>query len=214
VVGESAGVLEDYACLADGLLALHQVSAEPRWLVHAVALLDTALTRFADPETPGAFHDTADDADALVLRPADPSDNASPSGASALAGALVQASALAGAEHADRYREAAEAALARAGALVGQAPRFAGHWLSVAESLARGPLQVAIVGADDELRRTAVATAPGGSVVLAGEPDAAGVPLLADRPLVDGAAAAYVCRGYVCDRPVTSAVDLAALLAR
>ena len=214
VVGESAGVLEDYACLADGLLALHQVTAEPRWLAQAVALLDTALAHFADHESPGAFHDTADDADALVMRPADPSDNASPSGASALAGALVQASALAGADRADRYREAAEAAVARAGALVAQAPRFAGHWLSVAESLARGPLQVAVVGEDARLWRTAVAKAPGGSVVLAGAPDAPGVPLLADRPLVDGAAAAYVCRGYVCDRPVTTADELADLLVR
>jgi uncharacterized protein len=29
------------------------------------------------------------------------------------------------------------------------------------------------------------------------------VPLLADRPLVAGAAAAYVCRGFVCEQPTT-----------
>jgi uncharacterized protein YyaL (SSP411 family) len=52
----------------------------------------------------------------------------------------------------------------------------------------------------------------GGGIVLAGEPDAPGVPLLADRPLVDGAPAAYVCRGYVCDRPVTSVEELTAQL--
>ncbi len=54
--------------------------------------------------------------------------------------------------------------------------------------------------------------APGGSVVVAGEPDAAGVPLLAHRPLVDGSAAAYVCRGFVCDRPVTTPEELTAAL--
>jgi uncharacterized protein YyaL (SSP411 family) len=54
--------------------------------------------------------------------------------------------------------------------------------------------------------------APGGTVVVAGEPDAPGVPLLAGRPLVDGSAAAYVCRGYVCDRPVTTEGELAAAL--
>jgi hypothetical protein len=54
--------------------------------------------------------------------------------------------------------------------------------------------------------------APGGSVVVAGEPDAPGVPLLADRPVVDGAAAAYVCRGFVCDRPVTTEDELASAL--
>jgi uncharacterized protein len=39
------------------------------------------------------------------------------------------------------------------------------------------------------------------------------VALLADRPLVDGGAAAYVCRGMVCDLPVTRAEDLLAQLA-
>jgi uncharacterized protein YyaL (SSP411 family) len=37
-------------------------------------------------------------------------------------------------------------------------------------------------------------------------------PLLADRPLVDGLAAAYVCRGFVCDRPVTDPAELRQLL--
>ena len=91
VVGESAAVLDDYGCLADGLLALHQATAGPRWLSAVIDLLDFALDRFADPDGPGAFFDTADDAERLVRRPADPGDNASPAGASALAGALVAA---------------------------------------------------------------------------------------------------------------------------
>jgi uncharacterized protein YyaL (SSP411 family) len=176
-------------------------------------LLDTALARFADPSNPGAYHDTADDADALVWRPSDPSDNASPSGASALAGALLTASSLVGPEDATRYRTAAEEAVARAGQLASRVPRFAGHWLTVAEALAAGPLQVAIVGTPEttaELLKEALAHAPGGTVILAGTPDS--TPLLTDRPLVDGQAAAYICRGYVCDRPVTDAPTLVAAL--
>jgi uncharacterized protein YyaL (SSP411 family) len=211
VAGEAGGVLEDYGCLADALLTLHQATADPRWLTVAVSLLDTALARFADPSAPGAYHDTADDADVLVLRPSDPSDNASPSGASALAGALLTASSLVGSSAASQYRAAAEEAVARAGQLAARAPRFAGHWLTVAEAMAAGPVQVAIVGTDsDLLLRSAVEHAPGGSVIMAGSPDAA--PLLADRPLVDGKAAAYVCHGYVCDRPVTEPADLIAAL--
>ncbi|MEV4599115.1 thioredoxin domain-containing protein [Amycolatopsis sp. NPDC049253] len=212
VAGVPVGVLEDYACLADGLLALHQATGEPQWLEEASRLLDLALAHFAS-DAAGAYHDTADDAETLVQRPADPTDNASPSGASALAGALLTASALAGHERAGRYRDAADAALQRAGLLVDRAPRFAGHWLSVAEAAQSGPVQVAVVG---EGRSALVAAAArqihGGGVVLGGAPDAPGVPLLADRPLVDGAAAAYVCRGYVCDRPVTSAGELLAQL--
>jgi len=82
----------------------------------------------------------------------------------------------------------------------------------VAEALQAGPVQVAVVGSDAGLRLAAARGVHGGGIVLAGEPDAPGVPLLADRPLVAGAPAAYVCRGYVCDRPVTSAEELTAQL--
>ncbi|MDX8036616.1 thioredoxin domain-containing protein [Lentzea sp. BCCO 10_0856] len=208
VAGPSFGVLEDYGCLADGLLALHQVTGSIRWLDMACGLLDTALSRFAVPDSPGAYYDTADDAEALVRRPADSTDNASPSGASSLASALLTASLLSGAERSSRYASAASDAVTRAGLLAARAPRFAGHWLTVAEALVAGPLQVAVVGAGEDPRRaslwaTAVANVPGGGVVVSGEPGS--VPLLEDRPLVDEAPAAYVCRGYVCDRPVVSA---------
>ncbi|MFI9011890.1 thioredoxin domain-containing protein [Actinosynnema sp. NPDC053489] len=207
VAGTAAGVLEDYGCFADGLLALHQATGDVAWFTAARGLLDTALARFAGGE-PGVYYDTADDAEALVQRPSDPSDNASPSGASSLASALVTASVLGGPS---TYREAAEAALARAGLLAAREPRFAGHWLSVAEAMALGPVQVAVVGDDPELVGAAWTGVHGGGVVVAGAPDSA--PLLADRPLVDGRAAAYVCRGYVCDRPVTTVADLTAALA-
>ncbi|WP_199432536.1 thioredoxin domain-containing protein [Qaidamihabitans albus] len=215
-VGEAAGVLEDYACLADGLLALHQATGEPLWLTEATMLLDTALAHFAGDE-PGVFYDTADDAEALVQRPADPADNASPSGASALANALLTASALAGPEQAGTYRDACERAIERAGMLATRVPRFAGHWLTAAEALRAGPVQVAVVGPDAAARSgllvEAARAAHGGAVVLAGPPEAEGVPLLADRPLVDGGPAAYVCRGYVCERPVTTPGELATALA-
>jgi uncharacterized protein YyaL (SSP411 family) len=212
VVGSSAGVLEDYSCVASGLLALYQATGEARWLDGAVSLLDSALARFADLSAPGAYFDTADDAEKLVHRPADPGDNASPSGASALASALLTASVLVGPSRAGVYREAAERAVARAGVLTSRAPRFAGHWLGVASALELGPVQVAIAGSSDSLLAAAVAKAHGGAVVLSGAPDSS--PLLADRPLVDGQAAAYVCRGYVCDRPVTTVTELTAALSR
>jgi uncharacterized protein YyaL (SSP411 family) len=214
-VGTSAGVLEDYGCLADGLLALHQATGSPKWLAEATGLVETAVAHFTDPEATGAFFDTADDAERLVRRPAEPADNASPSGASALAGALLTASALTDHETSARYRDLVEAALGRAGLLIGRAPRFAGQWASVAEAWLAGPVQVAVVGegsAAAELRAAAVSWVAGGSVVLAGAPDLPGAPLLADRPLVSDGPAAYVCRGFVCDRPVTTVDDLAEAL--
>jgi uncharacterized protein len=70
---------------------------------------------------------------------------------------------------------------------------------------------VALVGGDPELERTAWLHRPPGAVVVAGEPDATGLPLLAGRPLLGGRATAYVCHGMVCDLPVT---DVEALIAK
>jgi uncharacterized protein YyaL (SSP411 family) len=205
VVGDAAGVAEDYGDLAAGLLLVHQASADRRWLDAAGELLDTALAHFADGS--GGFFDTADDAEQLVRRPKDATDNATPSGSSALAGALVGYSALTGSM---QHRAAAENALRIVSELGRRQPRFLGWALAAAEALVAGPLQIAIVGEDGAgpLTRTAWRLRPPGAVVVSGAPDQPGVPLLAGRPLVRGEAAAYVCRGMVCDLPVTTAADL------
>ena len=212
VVGTPAGVAADHGDLAEGLLALHQATGEARWLTAAGDVLDVALEHFADASGQGGFYDVADDAERLVVRPRDPSDGPEPSGQSALAAALVTYAALTGSA---RHRGAAESAVAASGALARQAPRFAGWALAAAEALAAGPLQVAVVGSGPgaaDLARTARRTPAAGAVVVHGPPDADGVPLLADRPLVAGGPAAYVCRGFVCDRPVTTTAELAAAL--
>ncbi|MBM6400374.1 thioredoxin domain-containing protein [Phycicoccus sonneratiae] len=212
VPSAAPGVLDDHADLAEGLLALHRATGEARWLAAAGDLLERALARFVDTE--GLVHDTAHDAPALFTRPASRSDNAEPTGASALAGALLTYAALTGSA---RHREAADRALAACGSVAASEPRFAGWALAVAEAAVAGPLQVAVVGSGpgaEELLAEVLAASSPGLVHVAGEPDSAGVPLLADRPLVDGSPAAYVCRGFVCDRPVTTPEDLAAALHR
>jgi uncharacterized protein YyaL (SSP411 family) len=205
MVGEPAGVLEDYGCVAEGFLAVYQVTAEPRWLDLARQLLDVALARFGNGA--GGFHDTADDAEQLVARPADPTDNATPSGASAVCAALVTYAALTGETS---YRESADATLATLGPLIESHPRFAGYAATVAEAALTGPYEIAVATSDpaDPLVEAVRRHAPGGSVIVVGTPDQPGVPLLADRPLTDGAATAYVCRGFVCERPVTTSADL------
>ncbi|GAA2700000.1 thioredoxin domain-containing protein [Micromonospora olivasterospora] len=210
VVGEPAGVLEDYGCVAEAFCALHQLTGEGRWLELAGQLLDVALARFAAPD--GGFYDTADDAERLVTRPADPTDNATPSGRSAIVAALVTYAALTGQT---RYREAAEAALATVAPIVARHARFTGYAATTAEALLAGPHEIAVVTDDpagDPLVATAYRHAPPGAVVVAGRPDQPGVPLLADRTLRDGRPTAYVCRGFVCQQPVTSVDDLLAQL--
>ncbi|TDE30830.1 thioredoxin domain-containing protein [Actinomadura sp. 6K520] len=207
--GANAGVLEDYADVAEGLLALHGVTGDPGHMRIAGELLNTVLDRFGDGE--GGFYDTADDAERLFRRPQDPTDNATPSGQFAAAGALLSFAALTAS---DRHRQAAEEALAPAAALADRHARFAGWGLAVAEARAAGPVEIAVIGAPDDertrsLHRTALLSGAPGAVVSVGPPDAAGVPLLEGRGLVAGVPAAYVCRGFVCRRPATSTADLA-----
>jgi uncharacterized protein YyaL (SSP411 family) len=170
------------------------------------------LDHFADPG--GSFYDTADDAEVLLRRPQDPSDNAAPSGPSAAAGALLTYAAYTGSS---RHREAADSALGVYSALARQYPRFAGWGLAVAEAAVDGPREVAVVGSPgdgrfEQLSRVALlGTAPGLVVALGSlDPDqVTAVPLLLDRPLVGGESAAYVCRGFVCDAPTTDPQALA-----
>jgi uncharacterized protein YyaL (SSP411 family) len=209
-VGDSPAILEDHGALATGLLTLNQVTGEASWLMAATDLLDTAMAQFADPDSPGRWFDTAADAERLVLRPADPVDGATPSGASLVTEALIIAGHLA--PDGERYRRAAEQALAAHTLLLARAPRGASHWLALAEAAVRGPLQIAVAcdRAGSKLLAEARALAPGGAIVVGGPPDSS--ELLAGRGRVDALDAAYVCRGPVCDLPVTTASELAAAL--
>ncbi len=211
VVGAPDGVLEDYGCVAEAFLALHQSTTDGAWLDAASGLLHTATTRFARSD--GGFFDTADDAQRLVVRPADPTDNATPAGLTAIAAALVTHSALA---DETSHRDIAERALATIAGTMGTFPDAVGHGFTTAQALLAGPHGIAVAdpAGDSELARSARRLAPAGAVVVVGPPNHPGVPLLRGRALIDGRPTAYVCRGFVCDRPVTSVGELAELLGR
>ena len=211
--GTTAGALDDYACVAGGFLTLSGVTGEARWLARAGELLEVALDSFGDGQ--GGFYDTAADGEALIFRPADPADNATPSGTFAVAGALLSYSALTGSA---RHREAAEGAL---GVLPGIATRYpvaAGMGLAVAEAWLAGPAEIAVVGdPDDErtqvLHHTALFAAPPGAVLALGDGGPSDIPLLEGRDPVDGVPAAYVCRQFTCQAPVTTPTQLRDALA-
>jgi uncharacterized protein YyaL (SSP411 family) len=224
VVGSAPGVLEDYADVAEGFLALFAATADQRWVAHAGHLLDAVLDRFGDGL--GGFFDTAgDETDAVlarIRRPRDPADGPVPSGQAAAAGALLTYAALTGSL---RHREAAERALTEPLLLAERYPRAAGWALAVVEAVLDGPREIAVVGPSDDpgtraLLRAAVSSSAPGAVLALGEAvraDPAEVPLvglLADRPMIGGRPTAYVCRGFVCDRPTTDPQELAEQLAR
>ncbi|MFG3030776.1 thioredoxin domain-containing protein [Streptomyces sp. NPDC048253] len=212
--GANAGVLEDYADVAEGFLALASVTGEGVWLEFAGFLLDHVLVGFVDPGS-GALYDTAADAERLIRRPQDPTDNAAPSGWSAAAGALLSYAAHTGSEP---HRSAAERALGVVKALGPRVPRFIGWGLAAAEALLDGPREVAVVvpGTADPaaaaLHRTALLGTAPGAVVAFGTTGSDEFPLLADRPLIDGEPTAYVCRNFTCDAPTADPERLRAAL--
>ncbi len=201
VVGRHGGVLEDYAELARGLLALHQATADGRWLAVAGELIEAIPARFSDGA--GGFFDTPEDGEVLIRRPQDPTDGPTPSGAAAASDALITYAALSGKPE---PRVLAEAALASFGPIIAKAPRAAGTAAATAEALLAGPLEVAVAGppgsARAELAAVVRAGTSAGAVSVVGEPDAPGVPLLAGRRTTDLPVAVFVCQGFVCQAPL------------
>ncbi|MBC7633465.1 thioredoxin domain-containing protein [Aeromicrobium sp.] len=207
VAGQNSAVLEDHGAVAEAFLAVLGLTGDARWLDRARGLLDRVVDHYTDPA--GGFFDTDDDAETLIVRPKDASDNAYPSGTSAAVAALIAFAAVTG-EH--RYRAAAESGIASGSSVATQVPRFAGWTLAAAEAVLAGPLEVAVVGPADErsdLHRAALALTSPGAVVVAGEVGLE-IALFEQRELVDGRVTAYVCESFVCRRPVTTVGELTA----
>ncbi|TCO48289.1 hypothetical protein EV646_104106 [Kribbella antiqua] len=200
-VGTAHGVLEDYASYAQACLTLLGATGNIEWFKTAEGLLDRVIEQFV---ADGSYFDTAADAEELVWRPQDPTDNASPSGVSLAAEAFTTLASLTGSV---RYETAAKQALKASAAIAARAPRFAGRALAVAETIASGPLEIAIVGESAELRRTAFSSAPWGTAIVHGAPGL-DVPLMAGRDLVNDRPAAYVCQKFTCQLPVVLPEDL------
>ena len=208
------GYLEDYALLADALLAVYELTFDPRWLREAQAIAGSMVDRFWESEQ-GCFYDTAADAERLIVRPRDVLDNATPSGNSVATHVLLKLGHLTG--DADAARRA-EAVLAGHRQALARYPTAFGELLGALD-FAIGPVtEVAIVGdrAAAETRallrevyrrfqpnRLVVGRAP------ADQESATITPLLQEREPRDGRATAYVCVGYTCSPPVTEPAELA-----
>jgi len=214
-----AGTLEDQACLADGLLALYEATADERWFAAAGETTAAILARFADPS--GGFHDTADDAELLVARPRSLEDNAVPSGGAMTAMVLLRLAALTGE---GRYAEAAEAALGVVGTAAAAYPTAFGQWLAAIDWQV-GPVdEIAIVGDPADPRTERLAAVARGAprhlgwrprqvVAISAGSAATAVPLLQGRFALRGLPTAFVCRSFACRQPVTEPEALAAILA-
>lgn len=207
--GKLNGYLEDYAYLADGLIALYQTTFDAEWFVWARQLADMMLTHFTDDER-GGFFDTSDDHEALIFRPKTIQDNATPSPNAMAARVLTLLNLYTGDGN---YADVAAKMTAALGQAMSQYPTGFAHWLGNVWLLTNYMKEVAIVGDAEAVKNMVGVTRFGyrPNVIVAAGTDAR-VPLLKDRPQIDGKVTAYVCENFVCQLPVVSADDLAAQL--
>jgi hypothetical protein len=200
---------DDYGAAALGLYALYQTTGDERWFLAAERLVSTLVDQFADLEG-GGFFATASDAEQLIARPKNLQDNPTPSDNALAAEALLTHSAYTGDVAALRL---VEATVRAAGVLIERHPAFAGQMLAVWATALHGIKEVAIVGTspgDTEALAAVVAERFRPDCVPAvGTTGATQVPLLRDRAAGEGALA-YVCRDFVCERPVATPAALRA----
>jgi uncharacterized protein len=207
---EHNAFLEDYAALIIALLALYQSDPDPQWFNRAVSMAEDMVTHFIDPQ--GGFFDTRSDHEPLVTRPKNLQDNATSSGNSLAATALLLLSAYTAW---GEWREIAENMLATMQPAAKHYPTAFGNWLSALDFALYPVQEVAILGdlqspATGEMISAVWESYRPNLVGAISEypPPPDSPPLLKDRPLVDGKPTAYVCQNFVCHQPVTSADGL------
>ncbi len=210
--------LSDYANLIEGLLELYEATFERRWLDRAVELNDAVVAHYWDTER-GGFFTTAHDHEALLVRHKDARDGAVPAGNSVQLMNLLRLAVMLGDA---RLRELADRTMTAFASQVQAAPWSSERFLGAVEFARVGPVELAIVGdptapATRALLQEIHGTYLPNRVLMLRDPrrpkDGVSSPLLADRELIDGRPAAYLCRNYACQRPVTTPAELARQLA-
>jgi len=207
--------LEDYASLILGLLTLYQSDPNPFWYAAAEKLANEMAGSFDDPN--GGFFDTRVDQEGLIIRPKDLQDNATPSGNSSAAIALLQLSIYSGN---DEYREKAEKIISKISPLASRYPTAFAQWLTAADFTLADTKEVAILGdpsATDTVKLVNKLWATYRPDIIAAISDFPPPPeapaLLKDRSMINDRPTAYVCRRFVCLHPVTTPGELSDQLA-
>jgi uncharacterized protein YyaL (SSP411 family) len=208
------GYLEDYAMVADGLVAVYEATFETRWLVEADALMGAVSELFWDEES-RAYYDTPADHEELLTRPRDVYDSAAPSGTSVATEVLLRLSLFL--DRSD-YRQRAEDILGELAGGMEKVPGAFGRLLCALDFSTAEPREVAVVGnpgaTDTRALLNTVYSAYLPNKVVAGrdpDDDEAGglIPLLEGRTAREGKPTAYVCVQYACQAPTTDPEELA-----
>jgi uncharacterized protein YyaL (SSP411 family) len=196
----------DHAALVDAFVRLAELTGQARWLTEATSTADAMIELFWDDEHGGLFT-TGDDAEALITRPKDLTDNATPSANSLAAVALLRLGALTGDQ---RWTDRAEDVLRLLGTAAARTPLAFGHLLAAVDLL-RDTTEVVVTGDRPDLVNAVQQSYRPATVLAWGE--------RTDSPLWEGreaaageAGKAYVCEHFACKQPVASVDELVAQL--
>lgn len=208
-------MLDDYANLIAGALALHSATGETAFLTQAVAWADLVHTLFWNESSHGYFF-TASDAENLIVRTTQVTDTATPSGNGVMLQNLARLFYLLGD---DRFRIRADALIE---AFDVDAMRHFPHTCAFLNGfeLFTDSLQIVVVGDRDDpdvkaLLKAALASCQPNLILSTVEEkdDLPAGHAAHGKTTVDGKAAAYICRGPVCQAPILAAEDLLSAIA-
>jgi uncharacterized protein YyaL (SSP411 family) len=197
--------LDDYANVADGLLALYQLTFNEEWLRRAESLAAIIIERFGD-ESGGGFFFTAVGHEELIARTKDLFDNATPSGNSVAADVLLRLAALL--DRSD-FRTAGERVIAAVQNHIVQYASGFGRMLSAADFAVGPSSEVALAGGTEPFVGVFRKLYLPRTVIAAGSSDIA---VLRGRAAVDGKPTAYVCQNLACKQPTTDVGEFEAFL--
>ncbi len=213
------GYLEDYALLADGLIGVHELTFDARWLESARDLAERLIALFWDDEI-GGFYDTAHDTTEaargprLPVRPRDPLDNATPAGSSVAVSVLLRLGVLLGRED---YTRRAATVLGSLRESFARYPSAFGELLQALDFHLSTPMEVAVVGpredpATQALLHEVYRRYIPNKVIAGRAPDDARLsrlsPLMEARDARGGLPTAYVCESYACQAPTSDPAEL------
>src|SRR5207302_1129058 len=183
-----SGFLDDHAAVALGFLAVYELTFDERWVERTQEIADAMIEWFWDDDV-GAFFDTARDAEQLITRPRDVTDNATPSGTSLAVELLLYLAEL---QHDTEYRRRATFTLEALAEPMLRFPTAFGHLLGCADMELYGAIEVALIGETSSasfkaLERTVAEKYVPPTGLAGGRPRTdSTIKLLEDRPLVDG----------------------------
>ena len=208
--------LEDYACLAEGLLDLYEAGAHEGYLDEAIRLTERILADFSDVQN-GGFFTTGKDHESLILRSREGPDGATPSGNAVAAAVLARLSFHFAKEE---FREAATRAIQVYGRQMTRYGRAFAKSLCVVDLLLRWPVELAFIGSPAEpgyeaLRAEINRRYLPNRIIAQHDPHGPDPehPLTKGKLLVKGKAALYVCRNFSCQAPITDPAKIAVALA-